>query len=60
MALTVSEKVKAKRSLGEELKAIKAYNERLRDVNDPELKKAFRHAIPEEETHANLFRKALK
>lgn len=60
MALKASEKKKAKKSLGEEMRAIEDYKNRLRDVNDPELKAAFKHAIPEETTHAKLFRNALK
>lgn len=60
MSLKASEKKKALKSLGEEKQAIKDYKDRLKDVDDPSLKKAFRHAIPEEQTHAHLFREALK
>lgn len=60
MALTEKDKKLAKKSLGEEEEAIEDYTERLRDADSPRLHRAFRHAIPEEKTHAHLFREVLK
>lgn len=60
MALSAKDKKIARKSLGEEEKAVDEYTERLRDADSPRLHRAFRHAIPEEKTHAHLFREALK
>lgn len=57
---TATDKKLAKKSLGEEKKAVRDYGKRLRKAKSPALREAFRHAIPEEHTHAHLFREALK
>lgn len=49
----------AERSLREELTAISAYKSRIERAGSPGLRKAFRHALGEEKTHAHLFRQAL-
>lgn len=50
----------ARKSLGEEEKAVKDYTLRLKKAKSPALKKALRHALPEERTHAKLFHAAVE
>lgn len=57
--LTPSERKLAKKSLGEEKDAVEDYTERLRKTKNPKLRKAFKHALPEEKTHKQLFMEAL-
>jgi hypothetical protein len=49
----------ARASRSEEQQAIRDYDRREQDAEDPELKKAFRHARGEEEEHDELFQKWL-
>lgn len=51
-----SDEAMAKKSLGEEEQAIKDYTQRIAKATCPQLKKALRHALEEEKTHAKLFR----
>ncbi len=49
----------ARKSEGEELKAVKDYSERLKVIKDPELRRATEHAIKEEKDHAEDFGKVI-
>lgn len=57
--MSADSKIAAK-SLGEEKKAVKDYSNRLKRAKDPKLRKALKHAIPEERTHAKLFMEAAR
>jgi SNF2 family DNA or RNA helicase len=50
----------AKKSKGEEEKAIVDYTERLKEVKSPELRKAIEHARSEERDHAEGFKKVME
>lgn len=50
----------ARKSLGEERKAIRDYGNRLKQARNPKVRKAIKHALPEERTHAKLFQEAVQ
>lgn len=57
VAIALSDASIAEQSLKEENKAVKDYSRRLEVAKTAPLKKALQHAIPEERSHAALFRK---